>query len=131
MTLDADTTAWSSGRRSHTGTPGVASRNEIVVRVVLGVGVAFLAVPITLYVFLGLTMDLHLCLDRPDQLACGDFSQDLVGGLCLAAGAVLAVGGLGLAVVSRTAGRWWWPALAGVVAAYGVLLGIAIAVVAP
>lgn len=102
-----------------------------MVRVVLGVGVAPLAVPITLSVFLGLTLDLQSCLDRPDQLACGDFSQDLVGGLCLAAGAVLAVGGFGLAVVSRASGRWWWPALGAVVAGYVVLLGIAIALVVP
>jgi hypothetical protein len=82
-------------------------------------------------VFLGLTLDLQSCLDVPDQLACGDFSQDIVGGLCLAAGGVLAVGGTGLAVVSRTAGRWWWPALGGAVATYVVLLGIAIALVVP
>lgn len=82
-------------------------------------------------VYLGPTLDLQSCLDVPDQLACGDSPQDLVGGLCLAAGGVLAVGGIGLAVVSRTAGRWWWPALGGAAATDVVLLGIAIAQVVP
>lgn len=97
-----------------------------MVRAVLGVGVTLLPILVTRHVPLGLSLDLQSCLDVPDQLACGDFSQDLVGGLCLAAGGVLALGGIGLAVVSRTAGR-----LGSAVAAYVVLLGIAIALVVP
>lgn len=87
------------------GQNGSANRSETVVRAVLGVGVTLLPILVTLHVFLGLSLDLQSCLDVPDQLACGDFSQDLVGGLCLAAGGVLVLGGIGLAVMSRTAGR--------------------------
>lgn len=131
MTFDADPVRWSSEHRRTGPDGGQAGRSETAVRVVLGIGVALLAVPVTLYVYLGLTLDLRSSLVRPDQPPCSDVSQDLVAGLCLGAGAVLAVGGLGLAVVSRGVGWRWWLVLGGVVAAYVVLLGVAISLVAP
>lgn len=104
---------------------------EAVLRVLGGATAAIVAVPLTLYVLLSLTLDLQNCEDVPDQLACGSYSQELVTGLCLVAGGLLAVGGLGLAVMCKrlAAGRWWG-AFATVVLVYGGLVYAAYLLVA-
>lgn len=96
---------------------------EAVLRVLVGAAAAIVAVPLTLYVLLSLTLDLQSCDDVPDQLACGSYSQGLVTGLCLLAGGLLAICGLGLAVMCKRieAGRWWG-ALVGVACVYGGLV---------
>jgi len=96
---------------------------EAVLRVLVGAAAAIIAVPLTLYVLLSLTLDLQNCQDVPDQLACGSYSQGLVSGLCLVAGGLLAVCGLGLAVLCKRldAGRWWGGFIA-LVVVYGGLV---------
>ena len=96
---------------------------EAVLRVLVAATGAIVSVPLTLYVVLSLTLDLQSCDYVPDQLACGSYSQGLVTGLCLVAGGLLAICGLGLAVMCKrlAAGRWWG-AFVTVVLVYGGLV---------